>query len=150
MYLIFSQIYTCSYTYQLYHISCHIKGQFLSQVYRPTLFHSGCTIFTLYIAQAYEYILRVYILSGSKTFSLHQMHLYVAFKVASGISVCKHCDKVWNQSLPQPQFVQLSVCDHSFIITLTNKLYGLLSFICFEQIWETLFGVLGTLLFDAK
>lgn len=100
MYLIFSQIYTCSYTYQLYHISCHIKAQFLSQVYRPTLFHSGCTIFTLYIALAYKYILRVYILSGSKTFSLHQMHLHVAFKVASGISVCKHCDKVWNQSLP--------------------------------------------------
>lgn len=100
MYLIFSQIYTCSYTYQLYHISCHIKAQFLSQVYRPTLFHSGCTIFTLYIALAYKYILRVFILSGSKTFSLHQMHLHVAFKVASGISVCKHCDKVWNQPLP--------------------------------------------------
>lgn len=100
MYLIFSQIYTCSYTYQLYHIPCHIKAQFLSQVYRPTLFHSWCTIFTLYIARGYEYILRVYKLSGSKTFSLHQMHLYVAFKVASGISVCKHCDKVWNQLLP--------------------------------------------------
>lgn len=53
MYLIFSQIYTCSYTYQLYHISCHIKAQFLSQVYRPTLFHSWCTIFTLYIARGY-------------------------------------------------------------------------------------------------
>lgn len=96
----FSNLYVLLNTYQLYHISCHIKAQFLSQVYRPTLFHSWCTIFTLYIARGYEYILRVYKLSGSKTFSLHQMHLYVAFKVASGISVCKHCDKVWNQSLP--------------------------------------------------
>lgn len=70
---------------------------------------------TIYSTSIFKYILRVYILSGSKTFSLHQMHLYVAFKVASGISVCKHCDKVWNQPLPQ---LSLSNCLYVIIALL--------------------------------